>query len=56
MHPTTDEHVRFTIKYPTPLKSAGMILEEGKLVHSAEVPPVHLEPGRICTGFVEGAF
>jgi hypothetical protein len=55
MRPTTDNHVRFTTKYPALLKSAGMILE-GKLVHSAKVPPVHLELGRICAEFVVGAF
>jgi hypothetical protein len=28
MHPTTDDHVRFTIKYPALLlKGVGMILE-----------------------------
>jgi hypothetical protein len=55
MHLTTDDHVRFTTTYPALFKSAGMILE-GKLVHSAEVPPVYLKLGRICAEFVVGAF
>jgi hypothetical protein len=50
MHPT-DDHVRFTIKNPTLIKSVGMI-PEGKLVHTAEVPPVHMKLGRICAELV----
>jgi hypothetical protein len=55
IHPTTNDHIRFAIKYPAILKSARMI-PEGKLVHSAEIPPVTVKPGWICAEFVVGAF
>jgi hypothetical protein len=55
IQPTTNDHVRFAIKYPTLLKSVRMI-PEGKLVHSAEVPPVAVKLGWICAEFVVGAF
>jgi hypothetical protein len=55
IQPTTNDHIRFAIKYPTLLKSARMILG-GKLVHSAEMPPVAVKLGWICAEFEVGAF
>jgi hypothetical protein len=56
IRPTTNDHIRFAIKYPAILKSARMI-PGGKLVHSAEMPPVAtVKLGWICAEFVVGAF
>jgi hypothetical protein len=55
MHPATDDHVRFAIEYPTPLKGVGVVLKDVPM-HTAEVSPTRVKLGqRICAEFVVGA-